>query len=156
MYILVQDNKVTAYSDKEFNGFTKQVELSYTEYVANPEKYIFNGENFVLNPEIEKVRKESFKSQFFEIKDFGYYRKQPKGYGSAIESLNTAFNIVSISGILPADTLTFYTEPDFSKEEQCTEEWLVFNSYKNERMTAAEFGEFYAKFVTAWNNEEHK
>ena len=106
--------------------------------------------------EIETERKKAFKSQFFEIKDFGWYRKQPKGYGSAIESLNTAFNIVSITGILPADTLTFYTEPNFAKEEQCTEEWLVFNSYKNERMTAVEFGEFYAKFVTAWNNEEHK
>lgn len=156
MYILIQDNKVTAYSEEPFFGYTKEVELSYEEYSKNPNKWVFDGDDFALNPNIEEIRKQEFKSNFFEIKEFGYYRKQPKGYGSAIESLNTAFNIVSITGILPADTLTFYTEPDFAKEEQCTEEWLVFNSYKNERMAAAEFGEFYAKFVTAWNNEEHK
>lgn len=103
-----------------------------------------------------KERKQEFKTQFFEIKSFGWYRKQPKGYGSAIESLNTAFNIVSITGILPADTLTFYAEPDFTKVEQCTEEWLVANSFKNQQMTSAEFGNFYATFVAVWNNEEHK
>lgn len=156
MYIQITEDKLTAYGKYAFNGYTKEVSLSYEEYSKNPDKWVFDGDDFVLNPNIENIRKEAFKSQFFEIKGFGWYRKQPKGYGSAIESLNTAFNIVSITGILPADTLTFYAEPDFTKEEQCTEEWLVFNSYKNERMTAAEFGEFYAKFVTAWNNEEHK
>lgn len=137
----------------------KYVETESALYALEENEMLQNGQ-VIINPnfetEIKEQRKREFKSNFFEIKEFGYYRKQPKGYGSAIESLNTAFNIVSITGILPADTLTFYKEPDFSKEEQCTEEWLVFNSYKNERMTAAEFGEFYAKFVTAWNNEEHK
>jgi len=156
MYIQITDKKLTAYGEYAFNGYTKEVNLGYKEYSKNPNKWVFDGEDFVLNPNIKEIRKQEFKANFFEIKDFGWYRKQPKGYGSAIESLNTAFNIVSITGILPADTLTFYKELDFTKEEQCTEEWLVFNSYKNERMTAAEFGEFYAKFVTAWNNEEHK
>lgn len=123
---------------------------------------IING-NFVdlrdtekYKKQIETKRKEAFKSQFFEIKGFGWYRKQPKGYGSAIESLNTAFNVVGVTGGLPANTLTFYSEPDFSIEEQCTEEWLVANSFKNNQMTVEEFGIFFANFVTAWNNEEHK
>lgn len=101
-------------------------------------------------------RKQEFKTQFFEIPNFGCFRKQPKGYGTAIESLNTAFNIVAVTGVLPENTLTFYKEPDFGIEEQCTEEWLVANSFKNQQMTSAEFGNFYATFVTAWNNEEHK
>ena len=104
----------------------------------------------------ELEREESFKNNFFKIKDACWFRKQPKGYNSAIESLNTAFNVVSVLGKLPANTLTFYIAPDFSIEEQCTENWLVKNSYKNEEMTPQEFSEFYASFMTAWNNEEHK
>jgi hypothetical protein len=128
------------------------------DYVEN--KYIVQNNILVLNPNFEKEeetkREENFKNNFFKIKDACWFRKQPKGYNSAIESLNTAFNVVSVLGKLPANTLTFYIAPDFSIEGQCTENWLVKNSYKNEEMTPQEFGEFYASFMTAWNNEEHK
>jgi hypothetical protein len=100
-------------------------------------------------------RKAEFEKQFFNIEGVGYYRRQPKGYSSALESVNTAFNAVSIMGKLPENTLTFYKAPDFTIEEQCTEEWLVANSFKNAEMTAQEFGQFYASFITAWNMQEH-
>ena len=100
-------------------------------------------------------RKAEFEKQFFNIEGVGYYRRQPKGYSSALESVNTAFNAVAIMGKLPAGTLTFYKAPDFADEEQCTEEWLVANSFKNAEMTTAEFGQFYASFITAWNMQEH-
>ena len=109
----------------------------------------------VPKPTAEQNKAE-FESKFFEIEGVGYYRKQPKGYQSAVESINTAFNMVTVLGLLPANTLTFYTAPDFADAEQCTEEWLIANSFKNEVMTAQEFGEFYAKFMTAWNTQEHK
>lgn len=109
----------------------------------------------VSKPTAEQNKAE-FESKFFEIEGVGYYRKQPKGYQSAVESINTAFNMVTVLGLLPANTLTFYTAPDFADAEQCTEEWLIVNSFKNEVMTAQEFGEFYAKFMTAWNTQEHK
>lgn len=100
-------------------------------------------------------RKAEFEKQFFNIEGVGYYRRQPKGYSSALESVNTAFNAVTIMSVLPANTLTFYKAPDFAIEEQCTEEWLVANSFKNVEMTAQEFGQFYASFITAWNMQEH-
>ena len=100
-------------------------------------------------------RQAEFEKQFFYIEGVGYYRRQPKGYSSALESVNTAFNAVTILGTLPANTLTFYQAPDFANEEECTEEWLVANSFKNEVMTDEEFGQFYAKFITAWNKQEH-
>lgn len=103
-----------------------------------------------------QARKQDFLNQFFSLGEYGYFRRQPKGYGSAVESLNTAFNVVTILQKLPADTLTFYKEPDFNDAEQCTEEWLVENSYKNAEMTAQEFAQFYAQFMTAWNMQEHK
>ena len=100
-------------------------------------------------------REANFKAQFFEIQNFGWYRKVPKGYSSAVESLNTAFNVVSILGKLPADMLIFYATPDFSDPEQCTEEWLVAHQTKNQEMTKQEFGQFYVLFMTAWNTQEH-
>lgn len=102
-----------------------------------------------------------FNFMFFEIKPIdgvfkgGYFRKQPKGYQSAVESINTTFNAVSVIGSLPANYLTFYSKPDFADETQCTEEWLISNQFKNEAMTIEQFNQFYVAFMTAWNTQEH-
>ena len=101
------------------------------------------------------IREQAFKKDFFEIPTFGWFRKVPKGYSSAVESLNTAFNAVTIMQTLPAGTLIFYQAPDFTKPEECTEEWLIAHQTTNEQMTAQEFGAFYIAFMTAWNNQEH-
>ena len=101
-------------------------------------------------------REEEFKENFFEIPSYGWFRRTPKGYTSAVEAVNTAFNAAQLSsGTLQSGLLTFYTEPDFTDETQCEEDWLIENSFTNEAMTQAEFLAFYTAFVTAWNNEEH-
>ena len=100
-------------------------------------------------------REKTFYSEFIEIPNFGWCRKTPKGYSSAVESINTAFNAVSVLGSLPAEYLIFYEKPDFTKPEECTEEWLIAHQTKNEAMSAEEFGQFYAAFITAWNSQEH-
>ena len=102
-----------------------------------------------------KEREDEFKNKFFEIPNFGWFRKVPKGYSSAVESLNTAFNAVSILQKLPARMLIFYTAPDFTDPEQCTEEWLIEHQTTNEEMSLQEFGAFYMAFMTAWNTQEH-
>lgn len=122
------------------------------EIIELNNEFVFADE---AEAELAEARKQEFLKQFFKIDGFGYFRKQPKGYGSAVESLNTAFNIVTVLGNLPANTLTFYAEPDFTIAEQCTEEWLVENAIKNEEMTPSEFGTFYAQFMMAWNSQEH-
>lgn len=105
--------------------------------------------------EQDAIRRVEFENTFFYIEGYGWYRKQPKGYSSAMESVNTAFNAVNLAGTLPAGTLIFYTAPDFTDAEQCTEEWLVEHQTKSEAMDAAAFGVFYLKFVEAWNSSEH-
>lgn len=107
------------------------------------------------------ITEEHFLANFFEIPKVdgvfkgGYFRKQPKGYQSAVESINTTFNAVSVIGSLPANYLTFYSKPDFADETQCTEEWLIANQFKNEAMTIEQFNQFYVAFMTAWNTQEH-
>lgn len=107
------------------------------------------------------IREANFKNQFFKVDTItdifegGWYRKQPKGYSSATESINTAFNIVTTMGVLPAGTLIFYREPDFTKPEQCTEDWLTQNQIKNNALSAEDFKKLYYNFALAWNSQEH-
>ena len=119
----------------------------------------------IINPDYEQeqaaIREADFKSNFFHVEGYGWYRRQPKGYSSAIESLNTAFNsfvVMQQMGVenFPADVFIFYRTPDFTKPEECTEEWLIAHQTKNETMTALEFGNFYATFANTWNAEEHE
>lgn len=136
---------------------TEEVFTNAQEYGWN--YYKWDGTDIVRNSayEDEKAaeRKEIFERDFFKIEGAGYYRKTPKGYSSAVESINTAFNMVTVVGSLPAGTLIFYSEPDFYDESQCTEEWLVANQIRSQAMTAQEFGQFYAQFMMAWNTQEH-
>lgn len=129
--------------------------MNYTSIEETETEYqLYNGE-YLTPEEIADIREADFKEKFFEIPTYGWFRKQPKGYSSAVESLNTAFNAVSIISSLSAKTLIFYTAPDFTKPEECTEEWLIEHQTFNEAMTAQEFGQFYVAFMTAWNNQEH-
>ena len=162
MFYIQQDEKIVLFDE---NLETLQNTIAFMpqyqglEILETEREIIELNNEFVFKDEVElelaEARKEEFLKQFFKIDGYGYFRKQPKGYGSAVESLNTAFNIVTVLGNLPANTLTFYAEPDFTVAEQCTEEWLVENAIKNEVMTPSEFGTFYAQFMMAWNSQEH-
>ena len=103
-----------------------------------------------------KKREEHFKSEFFEIPNVGWYRKIPKGYSSAIESINTVANAISLGAEnVPANTFIFYKAPDFNDETQCNEDWLVANHFKNEEMDKSTFISFYMSFIESWNKTEH-
>lgn len=155
-YYVEKDNKIigadSSYEALKNSLLYKDLEIKETErpivdfQFADTEEY--------QQKQIKK-REEHFKSEFFEIPNVGWYRKIPKGYSSAIESINTAFNAVLVLNSLPANYLIFYTKPDFSDEKQCTEEWLISNQFSNKDMTKEEFMQFYANFVTVWNNMEH-
>lgn len=160
MYYITIDNKLKQWGDYKFNDKCKELQnVTTEEYNENPNKYILDNGILIPNPNYEQEqaakREADFKSKFFEIQNFGWYRKNPKGYSSAVESLNTAFNAVTFLGLLPANTLIFYTAPDFTKPEECTEEWLIAHQIFNQEMTTHEFGTFYVGFMTAWNNQEH-
>lgn len=108
-----------------------------------------------------KDREDDFKSKFFNILGYGWYRRHPKGYQSAIESINTAFNnfdVMQKEGIdeFPAGVFIFYTQPDFTKPEECTEKWLVEHQHRNQAMTRQEFNNFYKIFTNSWNAKEHE
>ena len=59
-------------------------------------------------------------------------------------------------GKLPENTLIFYTKPDFTNEEQLTDEWLVANQFGHVEWSQEEFNKFYQIAVTTWNITQHK
>ena len=130
---------------------------AYIEEIE-PENDIRRFEIMAESEPTPEERRQIFLQDFFKV-NVGdqelYYRKKPKGYSSAVESLNTAFNAVSIMQKLPAQMLIFYEEPDFNIPEQCTEEWLIQHQIFNDEMSIQEFGAFYVEFMTAWNTQEH-
>lgn len=162
----IQNNSIlTADKEETLTRFYENVYPLPDDYEVG--KYIIDDvtEKLVPNPSWEKEqadkREIEFKSRFFNIGGYGWYRKQPKGYQSAIESLNTAFNRFTVMQkmgieVFPANVFIFYAQPDFTKPEECTEEWLIEHQIRNEEMTVQEFGSFYATFTDAWNTEEHE
>lgn len=137
------------------------INFEITEDVYNNiDHYIWDGSDVVLNPDYDEeqaeLREENFKKEFFKVNNFGWYRKQPKGYQSAVESMNVLFNIANVAQGIQAGLVIFYQEPDFTKPEECTEEWLVNHQIIMPAMTLQEFMQLYVAFMTAWNAEEHE
>ena len=160
-YIYIENDKINGCGQCQCsNALNIEVDKTlYDDFIENPDKYINQDGKIIINPnyeaqQLKKLEKE-FNSQFFEIPNFDYFRRIPKGYNSAVESLNTVCSAVTFMKSLPEDILTFYRKPDFTKPEQCTEEWITNNSYKNKAMTLEEFSVFYTTFITAWNTQEH-
>ena len=106
---------------------------------------------FFLIPAAAKVTVEEQ-----EVEVDVYYRRKPKGYSSAVESLLAAFTIATTTGKVDAGIIKVYPVPDFEDPEQVTEEWLVANQISLPQMSTQEFMGFYSKFLVAWNTIEHE
>ena len=159
-YAFIENNKINGCGEcRCLTEGINNVEISEEVY-NNIDHYIWNGTEIILNPNYEEeqaeIRKENFEKEFFKVENFGWYRKQPKGYQSAVESMNVLFNIANVSQGIQAGLIIFYQEPDFTKPEECTEEWLVEHQIIMPAMTLQEFMQLYIAFMTAWNTEEHE
>ena len=68
-------------------------------------------------------------------------------------------NIVIAKGGLNetiAQMVIFYDTPDFTKEEECTEEWLVAHQHHPETMTLQEWVDFYIEFAGLYAQKMYK
>lgn len=129
--------------------------MVYTSIEETEEEYELINGKYVTEAEASELREQEFLKDFFKVEGFGYYRRQPKGYQSAVESMNVLFNIANVTQGVQTGLIIFYQEPDFSKPEECTEEWLIEHQIIMPAMTLQEFMQLYVAFMTAWNTEEH-
>lgn len=108
--------------------------------------------------ELEEQRQADFESKFLAT-SLGNYRLQPRGYANAQQSIDTVNNMVIYAQGLTeqlAQMVIFYETPDFTKPEECTEEWLVQHQTHPQPMTLQEWGAFYAEFTTLYANKMYK
>ena len=112
----------------------------------------------VKNPEITaEDRTKDFYNNFV-VTSWGAFRKTPKGYSSAVEAVNTIFNMVNVAQAFTeqlAQLLIFYEVPDFTDAEQCTEEWLVAHQKTHEACDLQTFMQWYLEFQTVWASTQY-
>lgn len=160
MYYRIKENKLYDNADYRYNDECLETNIiTSAELRIHPNKVIISNGILILNPDYEEEeaqkREADFKAKFFKVGNYGYYRREPKGYQSAVESMNVLFNVANITKGVQEGLIIFYQEPDFTKPEQCTEEWLVEHQIIMPALTLEQFLQLYVAFMTAWNTEEH-
>lgn len=156
MFLGYQNDKIKFYTDQPLDA--TMYNLDRVEETSN--EYILCGDEYVLadSQEIIDYRQEKFYNDFLST-SLGNYRLKPKGYANAQQSIDTVNNIVMAFGGLTeqvAQMVIFYQTPDFTKEEECTEEWLVAHQYHPEPMTTQQWMQFYIEFATLYAQNQYK
>ncbi len=169
-YAFIKDNKISHCGNfKEIAENVINVEISQ-EIFDEIEKYIWNGEKIILDPEYEQKqsvkRKMNFEKEFIEtsMKDSkgnnSYYRQIPEGYANAPQTIELVDKYVrDFEGMTEqiAQLLIFYQKPDFTKAEECTEEWLVAHQFHPPvDMTLQEWKAFEFDFQQRWADLKYK
>lgn len=159
MYLGYQGENIKFYTaeplDMVLYNLTK-VEETEDEYVLDGDVYVLKDEHW--EEEQTLIRQRNFEDSFLTT-SLGNYRLQPKGYANAQQSIDTVNNMVIYSQGLSeqlAQMVIFYETPDFTKPEECTEEWLVQHQTHPQPMTLQEWGAFYAEFTTLYANKMYK
>lgn len=148
-------NFVVAHQGKNFQ------ETSTAYYALEPWEKLVDDEVIGNAKEYEAQQVQERQKQFadnFIITSWGAFRKTPQGYSSAVEAVNTIFNMVNIAQGLTeslAPLLIFYEVPDFTDPEQCTEDWLIANQKTHEPCDLATFMQWYLEFQTIWAQTQY-
>lgn len=104
------------------------------------------------------ARKQEFYTQFIQT-SLGNYRLQPKGYANAQQAMDVTNTMATALGGFTeqlTNLVIFYETPDFTKEEECAEEWLVAHQIKPNVMTLAEWQKFYLEFCQLYAMQQYK
>lgn len=159
MFLGFQENKIKYYVEQPLNSSIYNVD----RWEETNEEYVLDGDEYVLNDaeykkKQAKIRQEEFYNKFLATSK-GNYRLQPKGYANAQQSIDTINGMVNaLNGLTQqiAQMVIFYPTPDFTKEEECTEAWLIAHQYNAEPMTKEEWTEFYIEFSTLYAMNQYK
>ena len=136
-------------AEKEIPKYRTET-VTHTGY--NLQAWGYTEEDYIVQ------RKETFTSQFL-VTSLGNFRLQPKGYANAQQAMDVINTMATALGGLTeqlTNLVIFYPTPDFSKAEQCTEEWLVANQIKPSVMTLADWQKFYLEFCQLYAMQQYK
>lgn len=165
-YIFVENGIINGSGECYCEGDNIQsievTEELYNDFIEDTDRYIYQDGEIIPNPDYEEIkaneRKAEFESKFLATSK-GNYRLQPKGYSNAQQSIDTVNGMVNALGALTeriARMVIFYPTPDFTKVEECTEEWLIEHQYNIEPMTKEEWVDFYIEFSELYALNQYK
>lgn len=153
--ILARDTKEDLLQASQFMVYDT-IEETDKDYV------LYNGEYVPLNEtylqKITKERQEQFYTQFIQT-SLGNYRLEPKGYANAQQAMDVTNTMATALGGLTEQLVPlviFYETPDFTKAEECTEEWLVAHQKNPSVMTLEEWQKFYFEFCQLYAMQQYK
>jgi len=152
MQLVIKNDKVLAYHENDQN-----IKNLYPDCVVLIDNAWQGqvGDKYTIT---KKKRQELFENDFL-LTSLGNYRLTPRGYANAQQSIDTINNIVNAMGSLTeqvANMIKFYQTPDFSKPEECSEEWLIEHQYSPNPMTKEQWTNFYIEFTTLYAQKQYQ
>lgn len=165
-YIFLESGKLNGAGQCPIiNEEVENLEVSedvYNAYCETPEKFVYKDGEIVENPNYEEEqaekRKQAFYTHFIKT-SLGNYRLEPKGYANAQQAMDVTNTMATALGGLTEQLVPlviFYETPDFSKAEECTEEWLVAHQKNPSVMTLEEWQKFYFEFCQLYAMQQYK
>ena len=118
---------------------------------------LYNGE-YIVQDSVTVEREKEFYTHFIKT-SLGNYRLEPKGYANAQQAMDVTNTMATALGGLTEQLVPlviFYETPDFSKAEECTEEWLVAHQKNPSVMTLEEWQKFYFEFCQLYAMQQYK
>lgn len=173
-FLSPSDERLNTALEKVEVSIERQQELLSGGYIVYYDGELFNAsaDEYYLDAnadfqkkdpaEVEEEKRQKRQEQFYKTfieTPLGNYRLQPKGYANAQQAMDVTDKMVEayngLSGQLK-EMVIFYPTPDFTSEEQCSEDWLVAHQYNPEDMTIAEWETFYNQFVLLYATNQYK
>ena len=158
MYIAKNNDLIIQLADTEEELLQKLNCVVYTSIEETEETYVMIDGEIVSENQATQKRQADFENNFLST-PLGNYRLQPKGYANAQQSIDTVNALATMLGGLNetlCNMVIFYATPDFTKPEECTEEWLVEHQSHPQPMTLQEWAEFYITFSTLYAQKMYK
>ncbi len=99
MYLQIEEGVLKAWGDYPIPNWNKQVDIDYKDYTKNPDKYIFNGETIVLNPnyEAEQEAKEQARIQELSMTRSDFFDGTIKAFGVGENELLAAIQAILVN-----------------------------------------------------------
>nr|DAQ50957.1 MAG TPA: hypothetical protein [Caudoviricetes sp.] len=162
-YYIQQNDKIILFdTNKErlVNTLAFISEYSEDNILETSKNIIEKNKIFYIEDDeaLVSIRQQEFYTHFIKT-SLGNYRLQPKGYANAQQAMDVTNTMVTALGGLTeqlTNLVIFYETPDFTKEEECTEEWLVAHQIKPNVMTLAEWQKFYLEFCQLYAMQQYK
>ena len=159
MYLSYQNGKIVGYTEEPQDLVLynlDKVEETQDEYVLDGNQYVKLDDEYLAKK--AKEREEQFYTQFIKT-SLGNYRLEPKGYANAQQAMDVTNTMATALGGLTeqlTNLVIFYETPDFTKEDECKEEWLIAHQIKPDVMTLEEWQKFYIEFCQIYAMNQYK